>query len=275
MLTFALYWTILVITPRQHVLEYSWYMRRFRTRKNNGVGDYTMCESLFLCPKSFLSILKNSSLWWGGLLEQLRYAAFETNMKSRRPKIRTFAGGLQRNNGVATMLNHAQSATRTEIQLIDLSQIIGSIAGRNAMFTSGLSRYINDLGKPLPELTVSELAELTDQYCEAFNYGIEPSIKKVTVSPTKAKSLQKQHESIGHALSIFCLEHNEINRACLKSDALELVRMLDDLPVIPHKTSRFNVLSKSKRLIAKHVTYEQAMQYQNVSLKFAGMEYSS
>jgi len=78
-------------------------MRRFQTRKNNGVGDYTMCRSLFLCPKSTLSALKDLSLWWGRLLEQLRYAASETNMNSHRPKCQTFCGGLSLNNGASQM----------------------------------------------------------------------------------------------------------------------------------------------------------------------------
>ncbi len=87
-------------------------MGRFEPRKNNGVGDYTQCRSLFLCPKSLLSTLKNLSLWWGRLLEQLRYAAVQTNMNSHRPKIEPFRGGLPQNNGASHMYSHAKNSNK-------------------------------------------------------------------------------------------------------------------------------------------------------------------
>jgi len=95
-------------------------MGRFRTRKNNGVGDYTQCRSLFLCPKSHLSTLKNLSLWWGRLLEQLRYAAFETNMNSHRQKFRTFRGGLSQNNGASHMHSHAKNFNKINTPILSV-----------------------------------------------------------------------------------------------------------------------------------------------------------
>ena len=86
---------------------------RFEPRKNQGVGDYTTCRSLFLCPKSLLSTLKNLSLWWGGLSEQLLDAAVQTDFLSHRPKIEPLRGGLQLNQGVAIMRNHAQEPTKS------------------------------------------------------------------------------------------------------------------------------------------------------------------
>jgi len=83
-------------------LEYSCKsMRRFEPRKNNGAGYAPLGAWLFLCPKSLLSTLKNLPLWWGGLLEQLRYAAVQADMNSHRPKIEPLRGGLSLNNGAS------------------------------------------------------------------------------------------------------------------------------------------------------------------------------
>lgn len=95
----------------------------------------------------------------------------------------------------------------------------------------------------------------------------------LSVSEIKKQSLQKQLEIISHALTIFCLDSSKINKDLLKNPALELVRLLDE---IEHdnqrKTSRFNVLAKgSKNLIAERVTFNQATQYPDSVIKFAGM----
>jgi len=81
--------------------------------KNQGVGDYTTCISLFLCPKSLLSALKNLPFWWSGLSEQLLDAAVQTDFLLHRPKIEPLRGGLQLNQGVAIMRNHAQEPTKS------------------------------------------------------------------------------------------------------------------------------------------------------------------
>lgn len=173
---------------------------------------------------------------------------------------------------------HAQnplnkSVNEIQNQLIEISNA-SDLTERNANFMLMLAKFFQSLGKPIEQLTIAEYVQVIEHCTAAFNAGTEPSIKKVTVSPTKAKSLHMQHEIIGHALTIFCLTPNEINRAGVKSDAVELIRMLDDLPTTPPKTSRFNVLNSTKKLIAKRVSYDQAMQYQDCIVKFAGMEYS-
>jgi len=94
----------------------------------------------------------------------------------------------------------------------------------------------------------------------------------ISVSDTKAQSLHKQVEIISHALNIFCLESSNNNQEALKRDALELVRMLDEIKSTQRKTSRFNVLDKSRQMIAERVTFDQAKQYQDCIVKFAGME---
>lgn len=165
-----------------------------------------------------------------------------------------------------------QSVGELENQLINISDIIGSLSGSNASLTISLARFINKLGKPLDEITLFELVLIFEQCNEAFNAGIEPEIKPVAVSPTKIKTLKIQHDIIGHALNIFELYTNQVNRESVKAAALELVRMLDELPNEPTSRSRFNVLTKAKHLIAKRIPFEQAMQYQNCIVKFAGME---
>jgi len=82
---------------------------RFEPRNNQGVGDYTTCRSLFLCPKSLLSRLKNLPLWWGGLSEQLLDAAVQADFLPCRPKIEPLRGGLHLNQGVAIMRNNTQN----------------------------------------------------------------------------------------------------------------------------------------------------------------------
>jgi len=49
---------------------------------------------------------------------------------------------------------------------------------------------------------------------------------------------------------------------------------LNDLPTTKSK-SRFNVLSKSKQLIAERIPFDQARQYQGCIVKFSGMEVSA
>jgi len=91
------------------------------------------------------------------------------------------------------------SATSTESQLIELSSIIGSIADSNASFTLSLARYINKIGKPLAEITLSELAAIVKSCKDAFNTGIEPKIKQINTSKAKTISLAELLASEEHA----------------------------------------------------------------------------
>ena len=177
------------------------------------------------------------------------------------------------------MNNHTQNPSTTSVSdvcphshLIELSMLIGSIAESNAMFTAGLASYIEKIGKSLSELTVAELVAIIQEYRKAFNAGNEPEIERITVSPTKHNSLQKQHEIIGHALTIFAMSNTQENRLTAAQDTIELVRMLQDLPNDLRSTSRFNVLDKAKKLIAERVPFEQARQYQECIIKFSCME---
>lgn len=177
------------------------------------------------------------------------------------------------------MNNHTQNPPSQPVSdacphshLIELSLLVGSIAESNALFTAGLASYIDKIGKTLSELTVTELVTIIQEYREAFNAGTEPDIQRITVNPIKHKSLKKQHEIIGHALSIFEISNTQENRLKAAQDTIELVRMLQDLNNDQSRTSRFNVLNKAKQVIAERVPFDQAKQYQNCIIKFACME---
>jgi len=94
------------------------------------------------------------------------------------------------------------------------------------------------------------------------------------VSETKQKSLLAQVSIIRSAINIHGITQTQENFNTLKSDALELVRMLDEIEQNnQHKTSIFNVLAKgTRRVIAERVGFNQAIQYPNAVVKFAGME---
>ena len=55
------------------------------------------------------------------------------------------------------------------IELIDTASEIGSIATSNGPFLHGLARKIEETGKTLNELSVNELAALTENYRKEFN----------------------------------------------------------------------------------------------------------
>ncbi|SHE19257.1 hypothetical protein [methanotrophic endosymbiont of Bathymodiolus puteoserpentis (Logatchev)] len=134
-------------------------MGRFEPRKNNGVGDYTLCRSLFLCPKSLLSTLKNPTLWWERLLEQLRYAAVQANMNSHRPKIEPFSGGLSLNNGASQMHNHTQKPLTIHVSPIKDPETLDNII--NEIFrTVGTCQFAEKNALEYGELSRVEIESL-------------------------------------------------------------------------------------------------------------------
>lgn len=72
---------------------------------------------------------------------------------------------------------YAQEPTTTEAALIEMSLNIGSIADSNRLFTKGIAQYIESIGKPLDEITLTELCELLAEYREAFNHPNPPAKK--------------------------------------------------------------------------------------------------
>jgi len=95
-----------------------------------------------------------------------------------------------------------------------------------------------------------------------------------SVSETKLKSLLAQVSIIRSAINIHGITQTQKNFNTLKADAAELVRMLDEIEQNnQRKTSIFNVLVKgTRRVIAELVGFNQAIQYPNAIVKFAGME---
>jgi len=164
------------------------------------------------------------------------------------------------------------SVSDIQSQLLDIASNL-DITECNTQFTNKLAEFVQEhINKPLEQLTVAELIDIITHCKASFNKGTEPAIESLTVSPIKHHSLKKQHENIGHALSIFSLYATQDNRLAAAQDAIELVRMLQDLPQDLHKTSRFNVINKARQLIAERVPFEQAKQYPNCIMKFTGME---
>jgi hypothetical protein len=95
-----------------------------------------------------------------------------------------------------------------------------------------------------------------------------------SVSETKQKSLLAQVSIIRNAINIHGITQTQANFNTLKADALELMRMLDEIERNnQRKTSIFNVLAKgTRRVIAERVGFNQAIQYPDAVVKFAGME---
>lgn len=58
---------------------------------------------------------------------------------------------------------------KTEDQLIEVCQEIGSIAGSNGHFTAGLARLLDNGGQPLLEMKVGDLLSISREYSETFN----------------------------------------------------------------------------------------------------------
>ncbi len=70
-------------------------VERFQTRENQGAADSAIrATSVFLCPKSALSLFRSLSFMVGGELERFLDTAFETSLLTHRPTFRTVAGGL-------------------------------------------------------------------------------------------------------------------------------------------------------------------------------------
>ena len=61
------------------------------------------------------------------------------------------------------------SVSDTEQQVIEFSQIIGTIQESNAVFTHGLATYIDRLDKSVGDLTLSEMVALISEHKESFN----------------------------------------------------------------------------------------------------------
>jgi hypothetical protein len=57
----------------------------------------------------------------------------------------------------------------THTKLIELCREIGGIAGCNGHYTAGLSRRIEATGKPLEELTLAELVNLSREHNAFYN----------------------------------------------------------------------------------------------------------
>ena len=186
----------------------------------NNSGLKAAFNAVFYCPpKTNTGLVRVQNVMTGCYrrLSSLPVPEFGilTLFQSVAHSVRRVNDGLQSNSGVSHMTSfntqkpHNNSVSDTENQLIELSQIIGSVADTSHSFSYGVAEYIHYLDKSLSTLTLPELVEIINEYREAFNY-----------------------------------------------------------PKTPPKKSLFNVIDKSKKLIAKRVPYEQARQYPDALIKF-------
>ena len=53
--------------------------------------------------------------------------------------------------------------------MLDVCRQIGRVVGTNCSFAAGLAEKLEELGKPIEQLTVAELISEIDKYAEYFN----------------------------------------------------------------------------------------------------------
>jgi len=212
------------------------------------------------------------------------------------------------------MLTHGQQRTSMHVPLTHSvdgrgnPNYLGCKAAINAVFlcpskiNAGLFRF-NDVmtgccrqlsSWPFPRYGISTLLQSVTHSVERIvtalysNLGHKPMLKNSPkqnpltnpVSETKHKSLLAQVSIIRSAINIHGITQTQENFNTLKADALELVRMLEEIEQNnKRKTSLFNVLAKgTRRVIADRVTFDKALEYQehnNTVIKFAGMGVSA
>jgi len=76
--------------------------------------------------------------------------------------------------------------------LLSVAEQIGGITDSNGHFTEGLARRIDETGKKLADLTLSELIPLIDQYREFYNRSLSGSMGNeplVNANSTKSISI--------------------------------------------------------------------------------------
>jgi len=76
--------------------------------------------------------------------------------------------------------NHAQGASCTELQLLEISQIIGSIVESNRPFTLGLAHAIDTHSTPLCNISLSDFIQLIKEYQTTFNLCTEASMEGIS-----------------------------------------------------------------------------------------------
>jgi len=92
------------------------YLRKFagwfEAHVNNGAGVAPFGNTLFLCLKFHETLCYTL---WGKMLEQSRYSALQTNIKSRLIKIEAFIGGLKTNNEDSHLMTHQPNTQTTSL----------------------------------------------------------------------------------------------------------------------------------------------------------------
>ena len=162
-------------------------------RTANGLGNsYRKGEKSPLLTVVFLCLSKNLNValihtkpFMVGVLGSTRacwslFPVYQPSTSTAQSLV-TFGGGLitTEKELVMSQHNYTQNQTKTnplnnsvsntEQQLIEFSQIIGTIQESNAVFTHGLATYIDRLDKSVGDLTLSEIVALISEYKDSFN----------------------------------------------------------------------------------------------------------
>lgn len=126
-----------------------------------------------------------------------------------------------------------------------------------------LNNSVSDIQSQL--IDISSILDISD--CNAqFTYQLAKFIQQHSDKPLDQLTLAELISIIDSCRNAFNKGvEPELLKGNLKNKSASPGNLLP-------KVSRFNVLDKSRRLIAEHVTFDQAKQYQDCIVKFAGME---
>jgi len=134
------------------------------------LGDNTpLSKVVFFCPSKLSTGLIRIKSFMVGCIEQpfirLTVPLFGTAnlIQSTSRKFAVLRGGLFSKQGINHMNTHAQS------QLIEYSLLIGSIAESNPSLTACVLKVIENSGKPLDDMSVSEFITIIKANIKAFN----------------------------------------------------------------------------------------------------------
>jgi len=134
------------------------------------LGDNTpLSKVVFFCPSKLSTGLIRIKSFMVGCIEQplirLTVPLFGSLnlIQSTAQDLRLKSGGLFSKQGINHMNTHAQS------QLIEYSLLIGSIAESNPSLNACVLKLIENSGKPLDDMPVSELITIIKATIKAFN----------------------------------------------------------------------------------------------------------
>jgi len=141
--------------------------------KNHDVSA-SFCIALFLCLSFMVGILGGFRVGW------FRDPVYQPDMPTAQSLV-TFGGSNLKLLTEAVMpKNYAQSASSTELHLLEISQVIGSLIDSNCHFTASLAHAIDTNSTPLPDISLNEFIQLIKYHQDAFNTRIEQDMEALS-----------------------------------------------------------------------------------------------